>query len=52
MNSYGVRYLRFYIFISYREYDSVTDKFQIKKYPLVIENDQYWSANIKFVSDI
>ena len=52
MNSYGVRYLRFYLFISYREYDVATDKFKIAKYPLVIEKDQYWSANIKFVSEV
>ena len=52
LTSYRLRYLRFYLYITYREYKSTTDTFVLVKKPLTVEDHEYWNMVIKFVSDV
>ena len=51
ISSYRLRYLRFYVFITYRDYQTSTNTFVLRKMPLTINENDYWSFCVKFVSD-
>ena len=52
LTSYRLRYLRFYIYVTYRDYQVSTDRFVMKKSALKIEPHEYWNMTLKFVSDV
>jgi hypothetical protein len=52
LTSYRLRYLRFYIYVTYRDYQVATDRFVMKKSALKVEPHEYWNMTLKFVSDV
>ena len=52
LTSYRLRYLRFYIYVTYRDYQVATDRFVMVKRSLKVEPHEYWNMTIKFVSDV
>lgn len=51
ISSYRLRYMRFYVFITYRDYQTTTNTFALRKLPLTVTEPDYWSFTLKFVSD-
>jgi hypothetical protein len=49
-DSYDLRYLRFYLTVCYKLYDSAIG-FYLKQQEFPIEDDNYWQIFIRFVSD-
>ena len=51
ITSYRLRYMRFYLFVTYRAYQTATNTFVLQKKPVTVDPHDYWSFSIKFVSD-
>jgi hypothetical protein len=51
ISSYRLRYMRFFLFVTYRDYKVATNTFVLRKMPVTVSPHDYWSFTIKFVSD-
>ena len=49
-NSYDMRFLRFYLHIGYKLFDTVTGTYSLKKQPFLIKDDNFWQIFVRFVS--
>ena len=50
LTSYSLRFFRFSIFITYRNYDSTKDAWVFKTVKLPIEKTKYWDFSLRFLS--
>ena len=50
LTSYSLRFFRFSIYITYRDYDSVKDTWVFTTDKLPIEENKYWDFSLRFVS--
>ena len=51
LSSYRLRYMRFFLFVTYRDYQVATNTFVLRKMPVTVNAHDYWNFTIKFVSD-
>ena len=51
LSSYRLRYMRFYLYITYRTYNETQKKYTLQKLPLVVDNGDYWQFSVRFVSE-
>ena len=51
LSSYRLRYMRFFLFVTYRDYQDSTNTFVLRKMPVTVDPHDYWNFSIKFVSD-
>jgi hypothetical protein len=51
LSSYRLRYMRFFLFVTYRDYQLATNTFTLRKMPVTVAENDYWSFSIQFVSD-
>jgi hypothetical protein len=49
-NSYDMRFLRFYLHIAYKLFDTVTETYSLKKQDFPITDDNFWQIFVRFVS--
>ena len=49
-NSYGLRFLRFYVFITYRVFSGKENKWTFQRYRMKLEEDDYFNFSVRFVS--
>ena len=52
LTSFDQRFFRFYLFITYRNYDSATDKWIIKPQRLEVPENCYWDFTLRFLSEV
>ena len=50
-NAYGLRFFRFYNFITYREFDTARNSWVFKKYPLEVDENNYVDFSLRFISE-
>lgn len=50
--SYEQRFFRFHVYMTWRQYNSVTDKWSFKKAPLPVGKQEYWQLGIRFLSEV
>ena len=50
--SYEIRFLRFFLKIVYRTYNSIKDIWELKTQDLEIPNNRMWSMLLRFISDV
>ena len=51
ISSYRLRYMRFFLYITYRDYQSSTNSFKLRKMPVTVDPEDYWAFSVRFVSD-
>ena len=51
LTSYMLSYLRFHLHITYRVFDSSTNKFKLSRQKLPVEENNYWLMTLRFISD-
>lgn len=52
LSSFDLRLLRFYLRITYRDFDEATNTFTLSKKELTIPDNSYWHLVVRFVSNI
>jgi hypothetical protein len=52
MTSYRLRYIRFYVYITYRVFDTTSETYKFEKHKLEIDEHEFWNFTVKFVSDV
>ena len=52
LTSFDQRFLRFYLYITYRVYDSVKDMWVMKPMRLPIPDKHFWNFTIRFLSEV
>ena len=51
ISSYRLRYMRFFLYITYRDFAVSDGKFKLRKMPVTIDPEDYWNFTVRFVSD-
>ena len=51
ISSYRLRYMRFFLYITYRDYQISTNTFKLRKMPVTVDPEDYWAFSVRFVSD-
>lgn len=49
--SYNLRFMRFHLFVTYREFDIVKNLWVFKKYPMKIDENNYYDFTLRFISE-
>ena len=52
LTSFDQRFLRFYLYITYRVYDSTKDEWVMKPMRVPIPDKHYWNFTIRFLSEV
>ena len=52
LTSYDLRFLRFHVNLTYRNYDSEKDEWRLKTDRLTIDPKRYWDFSLRFISEV
>ena len=52
ITSYDLRFFRFHVNVTYRNYDSVKDEWRLKTDRLTIDPKRYWDFSVRFISEV
>ena len=50
--SYGLRFFRFHLYVTYRSYDSVKDEWLMNTRRVTIKEPNYWEFSLRFISEV
>ena len=52
MTALDLRFFRFYLYITYRVWDTAANRFKLTEKLLDVPENKYWDMSIKFVSEV